>query len=275
MGPHGRLGNPGASDRLQPPHPGTRVALPGFARALQRHHTHTCGRCAGPPSLKCQASGQGGGSRQCPGLPGPRSPTVSVLCAPPHTHTPRSRGGGGWSLASRERSSGRCCNVARLPRSIPEPRGFRGTSRDPLSDYCPHLVETVLAVGFCLHLHLHQHRVRPRHIAQHGWGRRHRRHGRFFSGVRRGCRLTAIAPSRLWEEGAAVRPPALHPTQPLLTSPPPPRQPVLGSYTAAPLRQPHCLRRYRHASFIEAPPLRRRPPPITACLPLLPSSASQ
>lgn len=126
--------------------------------------------------------------------PGPGSPTVSVLYAPP---PPRSREGGGWSLASRERSTGRCCNAAPLPRSIPELRCFLGTSRNPLSDHRPHLVETVLAVGFCLYLHLHQHRVRPRHIAQHGWGRRHRCHGRFFSGVRRGCRLTAIAPSRL------------------------------------------------------------------------------
>lgn len=38
----------------------------------------------------------------------------------------------------------------------------------------PHLVEAVLAVGFRLYLHLHHHRVRPGHIAQHGWGHRER-----------------------------------------------------------------------------------------------------
>lgn len=60
MDPPGQLGNPGHRDCLQPPHPppptGTRVALLGFKKAPHgRHHAHTCGRCAGPPSLEKSA----------------------------------------------------------------------------------------------------------------------------------------------------------------------------------------------------------------------------
>lgn len=47
---------------------------------------------------------------------------------------------------------------------------IRETAARPTED-APHLVEAVLAVGFRLYLHLHHHRVRPGHIAQHGWGR--------------------------------------------------------------------------------------------------------
>ena len=47
---------------------------------------------------------------------------------------------------------------------------IRETAARPTGD-APHLVEAVLAVGFRLYLHLHHHRVRPGHIAQHGWGR--------------------------------------------------------------------------------------------------------
>lgn len=49
---------------------------------------------------------------------------------------------------------------------------IKGDRRPPrVAGDAPHLVEAVLAVGFRLYLHLHHHRVRPGHIAQHGWGR--------------------------------------------------------------------------------------------------------
>lgn len=80
----------------------------------------------------------------------------------------------------------------------------------------PHLVEAVLAVGFRFHLHLHQHRVRPRHIAQHGWGRRCS-YRRLFFGVRGAAASPPIRPtSGLGEAGpreaAGRQTPALRPT---------------------------------------------------------------
>ena len=107
-----------------------------------------------------------------------------------------------WSLASG------------APWRLTLPRGpsALGDRPGPHLALHPHLVEAVLAVGFRFHLHLHQHRVRPRHIAQHGWGR-WGRYSRLLFGVRGAAASPPIRPSSgLGEadprEAAALQTPA-------------------------------------------------------------------
>ena len=215
--------------------------------------------------------------------PGPSS------APPPHPHqraTPaRARKG-----AARPYGLGKEGAQARRPRRTPHRRRRRPHHREappdpglrgPAGAPGPHLVEAVLAVGFCLHLHLHQHCVRPRHIAQHGWGRRCC-HSRLVFGVR-GVQ-TQLRDRRGWLPGdgspadpcptpRSRRAPRTNPPR-RLASPRVSRLP--GSRGGAALQQPDCLRRDRDSSDITAPPHSAGPPPpITAAPPLRRRPASQ
>lgn len=197
------------------------------------HRAHTCGKCVGPPSSG-KVRGWAGGAGWEPPY---RSPRAGTEC--PTAAGRRGRGPGALGRAPphppipppvRRRSAARPL-AGGAPQSPAPPRGpsASGNRRGPPLAPGRHLVEAVLAVGFRLHLHLHQHRVRPRHIAQHGWGRRCR-HSRLLFGVRGAAASPPRRPSPgLGEAGppeaAAPQTRAPRPAAPA-PSPPPPRQPA-------------------------------------------------
>lgn len=106
MGPPGQQGNPGARGCLQPPPPGTRVALPGSARtprAASRTHLRQV-RGATFSLEKCPARRQGGGSRQCPGPRDPAPPPHASSTSPhPHARDDEEEEAGAWRPGSAPR----------------------------------------------------------------------------------------------------------------------------------------------------------------------------
>lgn len=253
-------------DRLQPPHSGTQVEEPGPMEprpaASRRHLRQVCWA-----AFFSESAGQGGRpTARIPRTPGAPARLVG---------SPRPAGRRG-----RRGSLVRHCR--RVARSLEHRAPARPSSlRVPAGAPGPHLVEAVLAVRFRFHLHFHQHRVWPRHIAQHGWGRR-----RLLPGVRGAVASPPFYPSPEPSEGgfrgaatlrtSAQRSAAVAPT-------PPPRHPApartpagsprLGSSAA--LEQPNCCRRDRDFANIVTRLLRLGHPPITAVSPLLRGFASQ
>lgn len=131
---------------------------------------------------------------------------------------------------------------ASAPGAAARPLGRGGSAGAPRLAPRRHLVEAVFAVGFRLHLHLHQHRVRPRHIAQHGWGCRCR-HSRLVFGVRGAAASPPLRPSPgLGEACPRVQScsPLPHtPRPPAPSSPPPPRQPARPPAARVSAAAPH------------------------------------
>lgn len=210
-------------DRLQSPHPGALVSWSGPRRDPTRGILYTPAAGVQGRLLlgKCRAWGRGSrvARRRAHPLRSPtRSRRTRMGAARPTPTGSRGRGPGAWGTLP---PSAAAAPPGRHPAPLRGPSAY-GDRPGPHLVPRPHLVEAVLAVGFRLHLHLHQHRVRPRHIAQHGWGRRCL-HSRLLFGVHGDAALPPIRPSPGLGEGGPER---LSPCRPLSCALRPPRPPT-------------------------------------------------
>lgn len=158
-------------------------ALPALAAGRKGRRGPTAGGCS---SLSIRNGGKK--KRNPTQTPQEESRETAAAAAPrprrggrPHTALPRApppataaaRGPAPRAPLARPRPA-RACRDRRSPAPRPAATPAHGQRRTPRAapprERGPYLGEAVLAVGFRLYLHLHHHRVRPGHIAQHGWG---------------------------------------------------------------------------------------------------------